>query len=140
MVPLRGEKMQVQDQSTKVPNPNSDLFSDTTIDLKGSIKSRAQVYEILEEEKSTIFYDGSEEENVLNINNLKEIANLELHKVVARPKLSPYTDMIRWTLEHVDIPTRTIYNNQRTIVDSFQPEDIQVMYKLSSNPKYVYNA
>jgi hypothetical protein len=48
--------------------------------------------------------------------------------------------MIHWVLEHVDILTRTICNHQRTIVDSFRPEDIQVMYKLTNTPKYVYNA
>ena len=47
--------------------------------------------------------------------------------------------MIRWVLEHADLPTKTIYNHQRTIVDYFRPEDIQVMYKLSNTPKYVYN-
>jgi hypothetical protein len=52
----------------------------------------------------------------------------------------PYTDMISWALEHVDIPTRTIYSHQKTIVGSFRPEDIQVMYKLTPNPKYTYNA
>jgi hypothetical protein len=74
------------------------------------------------------------------INKLKEVAKLELHKVAARPKFLSYTDMIRWALDHVDIPSITIYNHQKTIVGSFQPEEIQVMYKLSSNPKYVYNA
>ena len=48
--------------------------------------------------------------------------------------------MIHWALEHVDISTMNIYNHQRTIVDSFQPEDIQVLYKLTNTPKYVYNA
>jgi hypothetical protein len=77
---------------------------------------------------------------VLTTNNLKEVAKLELHKVTTRPKLLPYKDMICWALDHVDIPTRTMYNHQRTIVGSFRLEDIQLMYKLSSNPKYVYNA
>jgi hypothetical protein len=119
MAPHRGEKKKVQDQSVEEPNPNSDLYSDTTACLTGSIKSWVQVYEILEEEKSTIFDDESEEEDVLNINKLKEVAKSKLHKVAARPKLFPYTDMIRWALEHVDIPTRTIYNHQRTIFGSF---------------------
>jgi hypothetical protein len=121
-------------------NPNSDLYSDTTTRLTGSIKSWAQVYEILEEEKSIISDDGSEEEDVLNINKLKEVTKSELHKVATRPKLFPYTYMIHWALEHVDVPTKTIYIHQRTIVGSFRPKYIQVMYKLSSNPKYVYNA
>jgi hypothetical protein len=68
------------------------------------------------------------------------VAKSELHRVVAWLKLMPYTDMISWALEHVDIPTRTIYSHQKTIVGSFRPEDIQVMYKLTPNPKYTYNA
>jgi hypothetical protein len=129
-----------QDPSVEESNPNLDIYSDTTALLTDSIKSWAQVYEILEDEKSIPSDESSEGEDVLTINKLKEVAKSELHKVAARPKLLPYTDMIRWALDHVDISTRTICSHQRTIVGSFQPKDIQVMYKLSSNPKYVYNA
>jgi hypothetical protein len=52
-------------------------------------------------------------------NKLREVAKSELHKVAAWPKLFPYTDMIRWALDHVDILTRTIYSHQKTIFDSF---------------------
>jgi hypothetical protein len=51
-----------------------------------------------------------------------------------------YNDMISWALEKVDIPTRSILNDQGVIIGSFRPEHIQVMYKLSPNPKYIYNA
>ena len=52
----------------------------------------------------------------------------------------PYNDMISWALEKVDIPTRSILNDQRVIIGSFRPEHIQVMYKISPNPKFIYNA
>ena len=48
--------------------------------------------------------------------------------------------MIGWALEHVDNPTRSIFSHQNTFIGSFRPEDIQVMYKLSSKPKYTYNS
>jgi hypothetical protein len=48
--------------------------------------------------------------------------------------------MISWALEHVDIQTRSIISYQKTSVGSFRPENLQVMYKLSSTPKYTYNA
>ena len=48
--------------------------------------------------------------------------------------------MISWALENIDIPTRRILNDQAVIIGSFRPEHIQVMYKLSPNPKYIYNA
>jgi hypothetical protein len=100
-------------------NPNSDIYSDTTARLTNNIKSWAWVYEILEDEKSIPSDESSKGEDVSTINKLKEVAKSELHKVAARPKLFPYTDMIRWALDHVDIPTRTIYNHQKTIVGSF---------------------
>ena len=43
-------------------------------------------------------------------------------------------------MEKVDIPTRIILNDQEVVVGSLRPEHIQVMYKLSPNPKYIYNA
>jgi hypothetical protein len=64
-----------------------------------------------------------------------------MHKITTRPSLLPYNDMIKWALDHVDIPTRTIFNSQKVTVGSFRPEHmIQVMYKLSSTPNFVYNA
>jgi hypothetical protein len=47
--------------------------------------------------------------------------------------------MINWALEHVDIQTRSIINHQQVVVGSFQPEHLQVMYKISPTPKYTYN-
>jgi hypothetical protein len=52
----------------------------------------------------------------------------------------PYNDMISWALEKTNVQTRSILNSQGVIVGSFRPEHIQVMYKLSPNPKYIYNA
>jgi hypothetical protein len=39
------------------------------------------------------------------------IAQAELHKVETKPRLLPYTNMIGWALDHVDIQTRTIFNS-----------------------------
>jgi hypothetical protein len=50
-----------------------------------------------------------------------------------------YNDMINWALEKVDILTRIILNDQVVVVALFRLEHIQVMYKLSPNPKYIYN-
>jgi hypothetical protein len=51
-----------------------------------------------------------------------------------------HNDMIKWALEKIDIPTRSILNDQGVVVGSFRPEHIQLMYKLSPNPKYTFNA
>ena len=72
MTPHKGSKNLVQDQSAKESNPNFDIYLDTTTCLTSSIKSRTQVYEILEEEKSILSYDGSEGEDVIQANKLKD--------------------------------------------------------------------
>jgi hypothetical protein len=54
----------------------------------------------------------------------KIIAQEEMHKIATRPQILPYYDMVRWALDHVDILTRTIFNEQREAVGSFRPEHL----------------
>jgi hypothetical protein len=63
-----------------------------------------------------------------------------MHKVAIRPRLFPYYDMIGWALDHIDVPTRTIFNSQKVVVGTFWPEHLQAMYKLSPTPNFTYNA
>jgi hypothetical protein len=63
-----------------------------------------------------------------------------LHKAAARPKLVSYTDMVIWALDKVDVPTRSILDEQGEVIGSFRPEHIQVMYKLSPNHKHTLNS
>jgi hypothetical protein len=123
-------------------NTNAYIILDTTTRSKDTIKSWKQVYEILEKELCNFLCldDLVEEDDETISANLRHVAKSELHKLVARPKLMPYTDMIGWALEHVDIPKRSIFNYHKTFVDSFRPKDIKVMYKLSSKPKYTHNS
>jgi hypothetical protein len=105
-----------------------------------TIKSWKQVYDILEHEIINCPDNSTEEDDESFSAKLRLVAQSELHKIVARPKILPYNDMISWALEHVDIQTRSIINHQKTFVGSFRPENLQVMYKLSATPKYTYNA
>jgi hypothetical protein len=132
MAPRKAGKK--QDSFVEELNPNSDILSNTTAQLTNVIKSWKHVYEILEHENYLYYDDSGREEDESFASKLSRVAKLELHKVAARPKLMPYTDMISWALEHVDIPTRTIYSHQKTIIGPFRPEDIQVMYKLTPTP------
>jgi hypothetical protein len=112
--------------------PEGDIISDTTASGVHSVKSWTGISEKLEDE---LKYADPDSEN-----HLRDIAESELHKVVARPRLVTYTDMICWALDRVDIPTRSILNEQGAVVGSFRPEHIQVMYKLSPNYKHTFNA
>jgi hypothetical protein len=109
-----------------------DIISDTMPHTIDSIKSWTQISKLLEYEFKNSHTDSE--------NHFRNIAESELHKIVVHPRLMAYNDMISWALEKVDILTRSILNDQGVIVGSFRPEHIQVMYKLSPNPKYIYNA
>jgi hypothetical protein len=123
------KKSEATDDSGSI---DRDIILDTTPHAVDSIKSWRQIYDLLDYEIRTAPTNSE--------NHLRDIAESELHKIAARPWLMAYNNMIHWALEKVDITTRSILNDQAVVVGSFRPEHIQVMYKLSPNPKYVYNA
>jgi hypothetical protein len=63
-----------------------------------------------------------------------------MHRIAVRPQHFPYYDMIRWALDHVDIPTRAIFNEQKVEIGKFITEHLHAMYKLSHTPKLTHNA
>jgi hypothetical protein len=120
-------------------NPNTDVLSDTSPRAIDTVKSWTQVFDILQHELINYLEDSGNKVSETHATKLRDIAQSELHKIVARPRLMLYNDMIGWALENVDISTRSIYNSQKVDVGSFQPEHIQVMYKLSPIFKYSYD-
>jgi hypothetical protein len=113
--------------------PENDTISDTTAaGVIHNIKSWDAVAKKMEGELS--FSDDEEE------NHLRDIASTGLHKVVARPRLFSYTDMVIWALDKIDVPTRSILNNEGKVIGSFRREHIQVMYKLSLTHKHTLNS
>jgi hypothetical protein len=68
--------------------------------------------------------DSSDNEKEDLSTKYKIISQSELHKVETRTRILPYNDIIGWALDHVDIPTRTIFNSQKVVVGSFRPKHI----------------
>ena len=62
-----------------------------------------------------------------------------MHKIEARPQLLPYCDMIRWSLDHVDIPIRTIISEHKVMIGTFRLEHLQAMYKMSPTLSLTHN-
>jgi hypothetical protein len=119
---------------------NTDVLSDTSPRSIDTVKSWTQISNILQYELVNCPDDSSDNEEDDLTTKYKIIAQSELHKIATRPRLLSYNDMIGWALEHVDIPTRTISNPHKIAVGSFQPEHLQVMYKLSPESNFVYDA
>jgi hypothetical protein len=83
--------------------------------------------------------DSSDNEKDDLATKYKIVVQAEMHKVVARPCFLPYYDIIQWALDHVDILTRTIINEQKVTIGTFRPEQLQAMYKLSCTSNFTYN-
>jgi hypothetical protein len=135
MAPRKASKATVE-----VSGQGSDNVSDTSPRSVDSVRTWSYISEVLQSELVDVSDDSSENEKDDLITKYKIVVQAQMHKVAARPRLLPYYDMIRWALDHVDIPTRTIVNEQRVTIGTFRPEQLQAMYKLPAVSDFVYNA
>ena len=92
------------------PGQGSDIISDTSLRSINTVKTWTYVSNILQYELINCPDDSSDNEKDDLSTKYKIVAQSEMHKIAARPRLYPYYDMIKWALDHVDIPTRTIFN------------------------------
>jgi hypothetical protein len=97
------------EDTTDISNLEGDVISDTMPHAINSIKSWRQIYENMDYEITNSPNDSE--------NHLRNIAESELHKIAARPRLMAYNDMISWDLEKIDIPTRSILYDQCWIIE-----------------------
>ena len=104
-----------------------------------SVPNWSFVYDVLQAELVDYSNDSSDNEKDDITTKYKIVIQSGMHKVVARPRLLPYYDMVRWALDHVDILTRTIVNEQRVTIGTFRPEQLQAMYKLPTVSNLTYN-
>jgi hypothetical protein len=135
MAPRKASKATVE-----VSGQGSDNVSDTSPRSVDSVRTWSYISEVLQSELVDVSDDSSENEKDDLITKYKIVVQAQMHKVAARPRLLPYYDMVRWALDHVDIPTRTIVNEQRVTIGTFRPEQLQAMYKLPAVSDFVYNA
>jgi hypothetical protein len=129
MAPKKATKK--NEKVAEVSSTDEDVVSDTILHAIDSIKSWRHIFETLDYEITNFPHDAN--------NKLWDIEESELHKVDTLPRLLTYNDMINWDLEQVDMQTRSILDIRGVVIGSFRPKHIQVMYKLSSYPKYIYN-
>lgn len=89
------------------------------------------MYSLLEEENPrvmevTVTADahGSSEAS------LTELSCSFLHRIAARPKILPYTNMVKWVLDNADITDRQFNSQSQELIGSFTPQDLRLMYHL----------
>jgi hypothetical protein len=133
MAPRKATKANVE-----VVGQGSDNVSDTSPQSVDSVPNWSFVSDILQSELVDYSDDSDNNEKDDLNTKYKIVVQSKMHRVAARPQLFPYYDMVRWALDHVDVPTRTIMNEQRVTIGTFRPEHLQTMYKLPANSEYTY--
>jgi hypothetical protein len=126
--------------SVEVSGQGSDNVADTSPQSVDSIPNWSFVFDVLQAELVDYSDDSSDNEKDNITTKYKIVIQLGMHKVAARSGLLPYYDMVRWALDHVDIPTRTIMNEQKVTIKTFRPKHLQAMYKLPTVSDYTYGA
>jgi hypothetical protein len=136
MAPRRAAKVNVE-----VAAQGPDNVSNTSPRAGGSVPTWSFISDILQSELVNYSNSDDDDNDIIkdDLNTkYKTIVQSGMHLVATRPSLLPYYDMIHWALDHINLPTRTIINDQRTMVGTFRPEHIQSMYKLPMNSEYIY--
>ena len=126
--------------SAEVPGQGSDNVADTSPRSFDSVPNWLFVSDVLQAELVDYSNDSSDNEKDDITTKYKIVIQSGMHKVEAMPWLLLYYDMVRWALDHVDIPTRTIMNEKKVTIGTFRPEHLQAMYKLPTTSDYTYGA
>jgi hypothetical protein len=119
MAPRRGAKANIEAAAQ-----GSDNISDTSPRTYGSMSTWSSITGILQSEavicSDSDDYNYDIEKDDLNT-KYKAVVQSRMHLIAARPRLLPYFDMIRWALDHIDLPSRTIVNDRRDIIGTLGP-------------------
>ena len=89
------------------------LYTDTTYNRDTGITTWEGMYSLLEEENpkvmeviTTACLHGSSEASIT------DLACPILHRIAARPKILPYTDMVKWVLDNAKIKKLTTLDSR----------------------------
>lgn len=112
-----GKKRKASSSEAKGMAP---LYIDTACNRDVGIATWEGMYTILEEENPRVMEVtatvGSHSSSDASIT---EIAFSFFHPIVARPKILPYTDMVNWILENLDIRNRKFKTKGKGLIGSF---------------------
>lgn len=115
------------------------LYTDTACNKEAGITTWEGMYNLLEEENprvmevtATAGQHGSSDASSI------ELACSFLHRIAARPRILPYTDMVKWVLDSTDIMNKNFKTQGQELISSFTPQYLKLMYHLLE-PQETYN-
>ena len=136
-----GKKNRAQGSEAKEKTKEmAPLYTDTACNKDAGISTWESMYRLLEEENPRIMkvtaVAGSQRSSEAS---LEELACSFLHRIAARPKILPYTDMIKWILDNAEMNNRQFKIQGHGLIGSFVAQDLNLMYHLPE-PQATYNA
>ena len=72
--------------------------------------------------------------------SLTELACSFLHRIAARPKMLPYTDMVKWVIDHAEITDKQFKMRNQEVIGSFTPQNLRRMYHCQSRRLAITNS
>jgi hypothetical protein len=135
MAPRKASK-----ENVEVSGQGSDNVSDTLPQSIDSVPNWSFVSDVLQANLVDYSDDSSDNEKDDITTKYKIVIQSGMHRVAAKPRFLPYYDMVLWELDHVDIPTKTIMNEQKVTIETFRPKHLQTMYKLPTTSDHTYGA
>jgi len=80
------------------------LFTDTTCTKDAGISTWEGMYSLLEEENPIVMEVKATTDSCRSSKaSITELACSFPHRIAARPKMLPYTEMVKWVLDNADI-------------------------------------
>jgi hypothetical protein len=127
-----------QRTNVEVLRQGSYNVTNTSLQSIDSVPNWSFVLDVLQAELVDYSDDSSDNEKDDITTKYKIVIQSGMHRVASGPRLLPYYDMVRWALDHVDIPTKTIMNEQKVTIGTFRLEHLQAMYKLPTTSDHTY--
>jgi len=82
------------------------LYTDATCNRDASITTWEGMHSLLEEDTRVMEVTATTNSRGSSEASITELACFFLHRIVARPKILPYTDMVKWVLDSAETTNR----------------------------------
>ena len=100
------------------------FFSNTTCTTDFECSSWEEIYKLFEEEEPKVVMRQvmmPDDTTSASKTTWVDVANSHIHRILAQPKIMPYTDLVKWLIDGVNIADRTfITPRTRTLIGSFK--------------------
>ena len=98
------------------------LFIDTNCTREAGISTWEGMYSLLEEENPRVM-EVTVTANARGSSkaSLTELACSFLHCIAVRPKILPYTNMVKWVIDDANITDRKFRSRNQEVIGSFIP-------------------